>query len=86
MSHTPARWGAEAETVSSLAELRDAFARAKAANHTYVIGLKVDASDGWTTEGHTWWEIGGPEVSVRPQVTAAKRATEEGRKAQRPGI
>jgi 3D-(3,5/4)-trihydroxycyclohexane-1,2-dione acylhydrolase (decyclizing) len=78
--------GAEAETVESVAELSEAFARAKAAPRTYVISLKVDAYEGWTAEGHAWWEIGGPEVSDRAEVVAAKRATEDGRKAQRPGV
>jgi 3D-(3,5/4)-trihydroxycyclohexane-1,2-dione acylhydrolase (decyclizing) len=78
--------GAEAETVVSLAELREAFARAKTAKRTTVISLKVDAYAGWTTEGHAWWEIGGPEVSERAEVVTAKRAVEDGRKAQRPGV
>ena len=78
--------GAEAENVETLAELKDAFGRAKKANRTYVISLKVDACDGWTTDGHAWWEIGGPEVSERQQVLEAKLATEAGRKAQRPGV
>ena len=78
--------GAEAETVGSLGELREALQRAKVATRTYVISLKVDAYEGWTTQGHAWWEIGGPEVSDRPQVLEAKRATENGRAAQRPGV
>ena len=78
--------GAEAETALSLAELKAAFLRAKAAKRSYVISLKVDAYEGWTTEGHAWWEIGGPEVSERGEVIKAKLATEEGRKAQRPGV
>jgi hypothetical protein len=28
-----------------------------------VIVMKVDAYDGWTAQGHTWWEVGTPEVS-----------------------
>jgi 3D-(3,5/4)-trihydroxycyclohexane-1,2-dione acylhydrolase (decyclizing) len=78
--------GAEAETVASLGALSEAFARAKAAKRSYVINLKVDPYDGWTNEGHAWWEIGGQEVSDRPEVSAAKRAAEEGRKAQRAGV
>jgi len=78
--------GADAETVGSLAELRQALARAQRSRRTYVISLKVDAYDGWTQEGHAWWEIGGPEVSERREVVEAKLATEEGRRAQRPGV
>ena len=78
--------GASAETVGSLAELREAFVRAKAAKQTYVISLKVDPYEGWTNEGHAWWEIGGPEVSDRAEVVAARRALEDGRIAQRAGV
>ena len=78
--------GADAETVGSLAELRQALARAQRSRRTYVISLKVDAYDGWTQEGHAWWEIGGPEVSERREVVEAKLAMEDGRRAQRPGV
>ena len=78
--------GAEAETADSLTELRHAFARAKASKRTYVISLKVDAYEGWTTEGHAWWEIGGPQRSDRREVVEATLKTESGRAAQRPGI
>ena len=78
--------GAEAETVTSIAALKDAFLRAKSASRTYVISLKVDAYDGWTTEGHAWWEIGTPEVSERAEIRDAHEAVELGRQRQRPGV
>ena len=78
--------GAEAETVHSIAGLKDAFGRAKAASRTYVISLKVDAFEGWTTEGHAWWEVGTPEVSNRPEVVKAHGTVEQGRKKQRTGV
>ncbi len=78
--------GAEAETVQSIAELSAAFARAKAASRTYVISLKVDAFEGWTGEGHTWWEIGTPGISERAEVRAAHETVEQGRLAQRAGV
>ena len=78
--------GAEAETVTSIAGLKDAFLRAKAASRTYVISLKVDAYEGWTTEGHTWWEVGTPEISTRAEVRAAHESVELGRKKQRAGF
>jgi len=78
--------GAEAETVTSIAEVKQAFRRAKDASRTYVISLKVDAFDGWTTEGHTWWEVGTPEVSGRAEVRRSHEAVELGRKNQRAGI
>jgi 3D-(3,5/4)-trihydroxycyclohexane-1,2-dione acylhydrolase (decyclizing) len=78
--------GAEAESINTLKELRDAFARAKGAKRTYVISVKVDPYEGWTTQGHAWWEIGGPQVSEREEVVAATGTAESGRLAQRPGI
>ena len=78
--------GAAAEDVHSIAELEGAFARAKLARSTYVICLKVDAFEGWTTEGHAWWEIGTPSVSNRPQVLQARVEIEQGRGRQRVGV
>jgi 3D-(3,5/4)-trihydroxycyclohexane-1,2-dione acylhydrolase (decyclizing) len=48
LKHMPHRWVRIAETVSNPAELGEAFKRAKAANKTYVICMKVDAYEGWT--------------------------------------
>ncbi len=78
--------GAQAETVESVSELEAALARAKAADRTYVISLKVDAHDGWTTEGHTWWEVGMPEVSDREEVLKAGADWDAGRARQRRGV
>ena len=78
--------GAAAEDVHSIEELEGAFARAKLARSTYVICLKVDAFEGWTTEGHAWWEIGTPSVSNRPQVLQARVEIEHGRGRQRVGV
>jgi 3D-(3,5/4)-trihydroxycyclohexane-1,2-dione acylhydrolase (decyclizing) len=78
--------GALAETVRSPAGLADAFARAKAADQTYVICMKVDAYEGWTKEGHTWWEVGTPHVTDNPKVAAAHKDVESARPRQRKGI
>ncbi|WP_298961186.1 3D-(3,5/4)-trihydroxycyclohexane-1,2-dione acylhydrolase (decyclizing) [uncultured Roseibium sp.] len=78
--------GANAETVSSIAELKEAFGRAKQSEKTYVISLQVDAFDGWTQEGHAWWEVGTPEVSESERVRKAHVDWEAGRSAQRKGI
>ena len=59
--------GAMAETVASPSELAAAFARAKAADRTYVISMKVDAYDGWTDRGHAWWEVGTPHASAKTE-------------------
>ncbi len=78
--------GAGAEDVRSIDELKTAFGRARAARSTYVICIKVDAFEGWTTEGHAWWEIGTPSVSSRPAVEEAHSSVEQGRNRQRAGV
>jgi 3D-(3,5/4)-trihydroxycyclohexane-1,2-dione acylhydrolase (decyclizing) len=78
--------GAMAETVSHPADLAAAFARAKAADQTYVIVMKVDPYEGWTTEGHTWWEVGTPHISESDRVTQAHQDWEATRKRQRKGV
>jgi 3D-(3,5/4)-trihydroxycyclohexane-1,2-dione acylhydrolase (decyclizing) len=78
--------GAGAEDSHSIADLKQAFVRAKASTKSYVICLKVDAHEGWTKEGHTWWEIGTPTVSIRPEVRQAHDDVERGRLRQRAGI
>ena len=77
--------GAEAETVE-MSGLAEAFKRAKASDKTYVICAKVDPYEGWTTEGHTWWEVGTPHVSDNPKVHAAHLEQEETRARQRKGV
>jgi len=77
--------GAEAETVS-MSEVPEAFKRAKASDKTYVICAKVDAYDGWTTQGHTWWEVGTPHVTDNPKVRAAHIDQESTRVRQRRGV
>ncbi|MCF2870973.1 3D-(3,5/4)-trihydroxycyclohexane-1,2-dione acylhydrolase (decyclizing) [Octadecabacter sp. G9-8] len=81
-----ASMGANAETVANPAELGEAFKRAKAADKTSVIVMKVDAYEGWTTEGHTWWEVGTPEVSDSAKVRDAHTDWESSRPKQRKGL
>lgn len=78
--------GALAETVANASELEAAFTRAKSAQKTSVIVMKVDPYEGWTTEGHTWWEVGTPQVSANEKVRLAHREWEAGRLKQRSGV
>lgn len=78
--------GANAETVTSIDALKEAYERAKASDKTYIISLQVDAYEGWTTEGHTWWEVGTPEVSPSEKVREGHIEQESGRKRQRKGV
>ena len=78
--------GANAETVATPAELAQAFLRAKAAPKTSVIVMQVDPYDGWTTQGHAWWEIGTAQVSANSGVREKHAEIESGRAAQRQGV
>ena len=76
--------GAIAERVESVDELPAAFARAKAADRSYVIVVPIDQYT-WT-EGGAWWEVGVPEVSERPAVRAARADWEANKRHQRVGV
>ena len=78
--------GANAETVANPAELGEAFKRAKASDKTSVIVMTVDAYEGWTTQGHAWWEVGTPHVSEHEKVRAAHLEVESARARQRKGV
>ncbi len=81
-----AAMGAVAETVSNPSELGEAFKRAKANDRTSVIVMKVDPYEGWTTGGHTWWEVGTPEISPNKKVAEAHQNWEASRVKQRQGV
>jgi 3D-(3,5/4)-trihydroxycyclohexane-1,2-dione acylhydrolase (decyclizing) len=76
--------GAIAERVDGVEDLPAAFARAKAADRSYVIVVPIDQYT-WT-EGGAWWEVGIPEVSDRPAVRAAREAWEADKQKQRVGV
>ena len=63
--------GAIAKKVGSVAELEAAMAEAKGASLPTVILIETDPVPG-TGAGGTWWDVAVPEVSVRPQVNAAR--------------
>lgn len=75
--------GALAEEVQTPDQLAAAFLRAKAADRTCVIVMRVDPHEGWTEQGHAWWEVGTAEVSPRASVTQARAGIEAGRTKQR---
>ncbi|HID67307.1 MAG TPA: 3D-(3,5/4)-trihydroxycyclohexane-1,2-dione acylhydrolase (decyclizing), partial [Roseibacterium sp.] len=78
--------GATSETVANPAELGEAFKRAKAADKTTVIVMQVDPHEGWTTQGHTWWEVGTAQVSDNAQVRNKHAEIEADRSKQRQGV
>ena len=75
--------GALGESADNIDQLKDAFQRALAADRTTVISIKVDPN-GWTEEGHAWWEVGTPQVSEDEKVRQAHRDWEAGRGAAAP--
>ncbi|MDP5217108.1 3D-(3,5/4)-trihydroxycyclohexane-1,2-dione acylhydrolase (decyclizing) [Ruegeria sp. 2205SS24-7] len=81
-----AAMGAIAETVENPAELGEAFKRAKASDKTHVICMKVDAYDGWTAQGHAWWEVGTPHITDSDKVREAHVDWESSRSKQRRGV
>ena len=76
--------GAIAVKASSLAELEAALVEAKAAPRTMVIVIDTDPMISTDAGGH-WWEVAVPEVSVRPQVNAARKKYEAALAKQRVG-
>ncbi len=81
-----ASMGATSEKVANPAELAEAFKRAKSSDKTYVIVMDVDPYEGWTTEGHTWWEVGTPHVTEDENVRKAHVEWESTRDKQRRGV
>ena len=78
-----ASMGAISETVGSIDELETAFARARKSDRTHVIVIKTSPND-WT-EGGSFWEVGVPTTSHRPEVIKAGEIMREGKKQQRIG-
>jgi len=78
--------GCDAVTVANPAELGEAFKRAKAADKTTVIVMQVDPYEGWTTQGHAWWEVGTAQVSESARVREKHAEIEAARTRQRQGV
>ncbi len=76
--------GATAIKAASIAELEAAFAKARKASGTQVIVIDTDPMKS-TDAGGTWWDVAVPEVSVRKQVNAARKAYDKARVIQRIG-
>ena len=76
-----AAMGATAVKVASIAELETALAKGKSIPGPYVVVIDTDPYPS-TEFGGSWWEVGVPEVSVRPQVNAARAKFDTKRKQQ----
>jgi 3D-(3,5/4)-trihydroxycyclohexane-1,2-dione acylhydrolase (decyclizing) len=74
--------GASSMHVRSVAELKAAMAKARAATSTQV--LVIDTTPWRTTDdGGCWWEVAIPEVSPRPEVRRAREQYEAAKGKQR---
>lgn len=78
--------GCLAEEVAQLDDLGAAFERARAADRTTVLVMRLDPHEGWTERGHAWWEVGTAETSPRPDIARARAEVESGRARQRQGL
>ena len=76
--------GALGEQVETIPEFERAFRRAKAADRTYLIAIRIQQHQ-WTP-GDAWWDVGVPEVSEREEVRQARTDHTEGLKKQRVGV
>jgi 3D-(3,5/4)-trihydroxycyclohexane-1,2-dione acylhydrolase (decyclizing) len=63
--------GATSVKVTSIAALESALANRASIRGPYVIVIDTDPYPS-TPHGGTWWEVGVPEISTRPQVNAAR--------------
>ena len=77
--------GAIGITATGIGELEDAFRRAKEADRTCLIHIKIQARD-WTEGGPSWWECGTPEISDKPAVNQAYKDHIAGKNKQRQGV
>ena len=77
-----AAMGAWVRKAASIAELESALAEADKVERTTVLVIDTDPLISTEAGGH-WWDVAVPEVSVRPQVNAARKEYEEALKGQR---
>jgi 3D-(3,5/4)-trihydroxycyclohexane-1,2-dione acylhydrolase (decyclizing) len=71
-----ASMGARAVKAASVAELEAKITELRGGGVPSVIVIDTDPGPS-TAAGGTWWEVGVPEVSVRPEVRAARAKFEE---------
>jgi 3D-(3,5/4)-trihydroxycyclohexane-1,2-dione acylhydrolase (decyclizing) len=74
--------GATAVKVANIAELETALEQGKSVPGPYVVVIDTDPYPS-TPYGGSWWDVGVPEVSTRPEVNAARANYETKRKQQR---
>ena len=76
--------GADGEKVNSIAELEEAFKRAKKSKKTYVISIHTDGYQ-WL-EGSAYWESPTLGISTTEENKKALKEHLDGKKKQRKGV
>ena len=79
-----AAMGAVTRKVASVAELETALQETETSDRTTVIVIDTDPLITTDAGGH-WWDVAVPEVSVRPEVNAAREAYVKALTGQRAG-
>ena len=74
--------GAISLKVKGIGELEEALKVARGHSRTSVVVIDTDPLESTDAGGH-WWDVAVPEVSVRPQVEAAREKYLEARELQR---
>jgi 3D-(3,5/4)-trihydroxycyclohexane-1,2-dione acylhydrolase (decyclizing) len=77
-----ASMGARAAKAGSIADLETKITAMRAGNIPSVIVIDTDPMPS-TAAGGTWWEVGVPEVSIRPAVNEARQKYETSKEKQR---
>jgi 3D-(3,5/4)-trihydroxycyclohexane-1,2-dione acylhydrolase (decyclizing) len=77
-----AAMGAWSKKVASISDLEAGLAEAAGIDRTTVLVIDTDPLISTEAGGH-WWDVAVPEVSVRPQVNAARKDYEDALKAQK---
>jgi 3D-(3,5/4)-trihydroxycyclohexane-1,2-dione acylhydrolase (decyclizing) len=77
-----ASMGARAAKAGSIADLEAKITAMRTGNTPAVIVIDTDPMPS-TSAGGTWWEVGVPEVSIRPGVNEARRNYETSKTKQR---
>jgi 3D-(3,5/4)-trihydroxycyclohexane-1,2-dione acylhydrolase (decyclizing) len=70
--------------VQSIGELEDALKKARGNERSTVIVIDTDPLISTDAGGH-WWDVAVPEVSVRSEVTTARKNYENALASQRVG-
>ena len=76
--------GADGEQVNSIAELEEAFKRAKKSKKTYVISIHTDGYQ-WL-DGSAYWESPTLGIASSEENKKALKEHLEGKKKQRKGV